>query len=142
MRSDGEGHKLLIGRSRLINSIRYQTTESRVTIGTNVSYAAVHQYGYSGPQSVKSYSYTLRVKSRDVSAKVRVLDKGTGRYDIMRKRKTVSGVTFVTVKAFTRNIRIPARPFLVFRPEDPARIGEQVRLWELDQARAAGLEVK
>ena len=135
-----EGNKLLIRSGLLRNSIRVVATANSATIGTNLRYAGVHQYGYSGPQSVKGYSYTRSVKSRDESGSFGIVNK-RGRKQTVRRR-TVSGVAFVTVRAFTRNIRIPARPFLVFRPEDPERIGEQVRLWELEQARAAGLEVK
>ena len=135
-----DGHKLLVRSGLLRNSIRVVATDRSATIGTNLRYAAVHQYGYSGPQSVRSYSYTRKVKQRNASGSFGITNK-LGRKQTV-KRRTVSGVAFVTVRAFTRNIRIPARPFLVFRPEDPARIGEQVRLWELEQARAAGLEVK
>lgn len=46
----------------------------------------------------------------------------------------------VNVRGYERHQNIPARPFLVFRPEDPARIEEQVQLWTAEQARAAGLE--
>jgi phage gpG-like protein len=45
----------------------------------------------------------------------------------------------VSVKGFTRHIRIPARPFLIFRPEDPARIQQEVELYVAKAAKASGL---
>src|ERR1019366_8488495 len=39
------GHKLLIRSGRLLNSIQYQARPGSVVIGTNLKYAAVHQFG-------------------------------------------------------------------------------------------------
>jgi len=95
----------------------------------------VHQYGFSGSQSVKPYSYTRRQRSRDAFGKFGITNK-LGRKQTV-KRKTVSGIAAVSVKGFTRHIRIPARPFLIFRPEDPARIQQEVELYVAKAAKAS-----
>lgn len=134
------GHKLLIDRGRLINSINAQASGDQVTIGTNVKYAPVHQFGFSGSQSVAPYEYSRGVKSRNVFQKSKITNK-VGREKTVT-RKLSSGVGFVHVGGFTRKIKIPARPFLVFRPEDPARIAEQVKTFVVAKAHDAGLEIQ
>lgn len=132
------GHKLLMNTGQMRNSIGVTTSGNSVSIGTNLKRAAVHQLGYSGPQSVRAYSYTRRVKSRDSFGSSRATNK-LGRQQTVR-RKLSSGVTTVNVKAFTRIIHIPARPFLVFRPEDPERMRAATKAFLMQRARAAGLE--
>jgi phage gpG-like protein len=62
-------------------------------IGTNVKYAAVHEYGFDGDVEVSAF--TRRVRSRDVRVK---------------RKLTAFGVAYV--RAFTRHMRMPARPFI------------------------------
>ena len=131
------GHKLLIDRGILLNSINAQVRGNAVTIGTNVRYAGVHQFGYSGPQNVKGYSYSRSVSSRDRFAKEVITNKLNRQQTVTRK--TVSGVAIVTVNPFTRNINIPARPFLVFRPEDLGRIQKEAELFVAQRAKESGL---
>lgn len=119
------GHKLLQDSGRLKNSIRFEVVGNTVRIGTNVAYAGVHQRGFRGTQNVRTYSYTRKNAGADAFGKQAIVNRA-GRNQTVR-RKMSSGVTFVTVKAHTRNITIPARPFLVFRPEDPARMADEVR---------------
>ena len=133
------GGKLLIGRGILRNSIRVVADTVRAVIGTGIRYAEVHQFGWSGAQKVGSYSYTRRVKQRDRLAAVAIVNRN-GRQQRVRK-KAMSGVAFVTVRPFTRIIRIPARPYLVFRPEDPSRLQQMVDTWAAQQASDAGLAV-
>jgi phage virion morphogenesis protein len=134
------GHKLLIDTGLLLNSITFAVQGNSVAVGTGLRYASVHQYGFDGDQSVKPYSYTRRQRSRDTFGKERITNK-LGRSQTV-KRKTLSGITTVNVRAFTRHIRIPARPFLVFRPEDPARIQSEVEEYVKASAAQAGLEAK
>ena len=42
---DAAGHKLLVRRGILLNSIQANAQPGQVTIGTNLKYAAVHQFG-------------------------------------------------------------------------------------------------
>ena len=130
-------HKLLIDSGRLLNSVGFEVRGNSVVIGSGLSYAAVHQYGYDGPQNVRPYSYLRRQRSRDTFAREQITNK-LGKKQTVR-RKTSSGITTVNVKAFTRHIRIPARPFLVFRPEDPARIQAEVEIFIAKVAKASGL---
>lgn len=146
------GHKLLIGKGRLLNSIR-ATVEGNdsVVIGTGVVYARVHQFGSRdrgmaiGPQarladraaSVKGYQYTRSVATRDVFQKQQITNK-LGRLQTVT-RKTVSGMAVVNVGAHQRFQDIPARAYLVLRPEDPSRIQEECKEFMLLQARKAGL---
>ena len=66
-------------------------------VGTNVSYAAVHEYGFSGTVSVREY--VRRVKAGGRAA------MGLG-----RRAKGTAGVT--TVRAHSRSVNVPERSFL------------------------------
>ncbi|MGO8759359.1 MAG: phage virion morphogenesis protein [Terracidiphilus sp.] len=134
------GHKLLIDTGRLLNSVTFAVQGNSVVIGTGLSYAAVQQEGFDGDQSVKPYSYTRRQRSRDTFGRQQITNK-LGRSQSVR-RKLSSGIATVNVRAFTRHIRIPARSFLVFRPEDPARIHSEVEEFVKASAAQAGLEAK
>jgi phage gpG-like protein len=135
------GHKLLIGATGLVRSSVTATTQGNSEIiGTGYRIAAIQFAGFDGDQSVKSYSYTRRQRSRDAFGKERITNK-LGRSQTVI-RKTLSGITTVNVRAFTRHIRIPARNPLVFRPEDPARIEAEVEEYVKTSAAQAGLEAK
>jgi phage virion morphogenesis protein len=137
-RKYSSGHKLLINTGLLLNSINFAAQGNSVVIGTNLSYAGVHQFGFDGTQSVKPYAYVRRQQSRDQFRKVAITDK-RGRSRRVT-RKVSSGIATVSVRAFSRHIHIPARPFLVFRPEDPARIQSATEIWAKHAARQSGLE--
>ena len=133
------GHKLLVGRGLLINSIRVLAESAdSVVIGTNLRYAGVHQFGFDGTQNVSPYEYTRSNRFGNRWSKEKITNK-LGRGQTVN-RKTLSGVSYVKVNGFTRHIRIPARPFLVFRPEDPQRMQIEVQGWLANKAKAAGLE--
>ena len=133
-----DGHKLLIKTGLLLNSITYAVQGNSVVIGTGMAIAAIHQFGFDGTQSVKPYSYVRRQRSRDTFKKEQVTNKRGYRQTVTRK--TSSGIATVNVRAFSRHIHIPARPFLVFRPEDPARIQQEVEIWAKQAAQQSGLE--
>jgi phage gpG-like protein len=134
------GHKLLIDTGMLLNSITFAVQGNSVVIGTALRYAGVLQEGFDGMQSVKPYSYTRRQRGRDTFGKETITNK-LGRSQTVR-RKLSSGIGSVNVRAFTRHIRIPPRPFLMFRPEDPARIEDEVKEYVKSSAKQAGLEAK
>jgi phage gpG-like protein len=134
------GHKLLINTGLLLNSITFAPQGNSVVIGTVLNYAGIHQYGFNGAQSVKPYSYVRRQRSRDTFAKQAITNKLGRRQTVTRK--TSSGIATVNVHGFTRHIHIPARPFLIFRPEDPARIQEEVQTYVNQAAKASGLEMR
>lgn len=134
------GHKLLILSGRLFKSITYVVAGNSLTIGTNVVYAAVHQFGsrdyrgnFTGPMSQEQhaayeaervtvgahkssrgqkprYSFDLRADKNGKMRRVRVRIVGP------------QNRTHFEVGKHQRHQNIPPRPFLVFRPEDPQRI--------------------
>jgi phage virion morphogenesis protein len=153
MKGSAGGHKLLIQSGRLRNSIRVQAEQSKVTLGTNLSYAGVHQFGSrdrgagQGPQA--------RIAGRDVSVGkheshwmqrrglrgVSIVDKNGNRRTVIRKEVGPLQRKSFSVGSHRRFQNIPARPYLVFRPEDPGRIEQQVQLFYVAQAKDAGLRV-
>ena len=152
----GSGHKLLIDRGILLNSITFSVTSSGVSIGTNVAYAAVQNYG---SRDLVAPAVGIGPFSRDSSGAVRVAagrgtrtgrSLGKGKVKIVGKdgkERTVNkliigprpGSSF-DVAAHTRNQNIPARPFMVFRPEDPERLGQIAKQWNDKAIRTAGFE--
>ncbi len=87
------GDVLKVRTGRLRRSIHYEVNKQpgRVSgiVGTNVEYAAVHEHGFDGPQSVRSF--------------MRMQTQAFGRSIVPRR---------VSVGAFTRHMTIKARPFL------------------------------
>lgn len=162
-RKYGPGHKLLIDTGRLRNSITVAPRPGSVSIGTNVAYAAVHQFGSAdqagrtfGPQlradqeridgttvKVGKHSY-LRLRRRKQGDKYGIVNRYTSEgFRIKgKRRKLVSGISIkeTSVKEHARHQNIPPRPFLVFRPEDPARIRGLVVSFVNKARRDAGLE--
>jgi len=90
--SKKKGGKTLIGRGRLMNSIIPRDSADRVTIGTNIRYAAIHQFGGQTPARI----ITPRYK--------RALFWPGARHPVKSVRHPGS--------------RIPARPFLMIQDED------------------------
>lgn len=91
------------------------------SIGTNVVYAAIHEYGYDDSEGV--HSYIRRVKSRDLRGKVD------------GKRQTLAkGVAYV--RAHERRMHMPERSFIrrtieLNAPNYTARISNAVvAAWE------------
>ena len=71
IRAAQEGGKTLIKTSALRNSIQAQTDASGVAVGTNVEYAATHQYGDKGRtiRATRSKSLRFRIGNRWISKK-------------------------------------------------------------------------
>lgn len=84
----------LVDKGILRNSINYQAGRNRVEVGTNVVYAAIHQFGLQQSVNVKQH-----------------------------KRKNKKGGAS-TVKAHSRKINMPKRPFLLVQDEDLEEIRE------------------
>lgn len=88
----GTGYTLL-DTHRLMNSITYDNvTPESVEVGTNVEYAAVHQFGINKRVTVPEHT-----------------------------RRSRTGKRF-RVKAFSRYMKLPARPFLLVQTEDWQRV--------------------
>jgi phage virion morphogenesis protein len=153
MKGAASGHKLLIRSGRLRNSIRAEVTQNVVVIGTNVKYAGVHQRGSAdrgsgaGPQAriagrdVKVDSHESHWMQRRGLRGVQIVDKNGKKRTVVKKEIGPLQRKKTTVRSHSRFQNIPARPYLVFRPEDPQRIEEQVALFYVTQAKDAGLKV-
>lgn len=127
------GHKLLILSGRLFGSIAGLIGRNTLTIGTNLVYAAVQNFG-SADRRGGSIGAQAKLAGRAVDvpehegsrASFNRHGKGVdakGRSRTMRLRGPANRTQF-KVGAHTRHQNIPARQFLVFRPEDPARVVE------------------
>lgn len=146
------GHKLLIMSGRLFGSITYVAEDGTLTIGTNVRYAAVQQFGSAdyrgqniGPlgRADSAYYDALRVKVkaheflrtyRASSGDIR------GKGPAGRTRKLVSGIRArrVQIAEHYRRQNIPPRPFLVFRPDDPQNIASGIEAYLARKAKRIG----
>ena len=102
-----EGGRTMIDTGRLMKSITSRAYRDRAEVGTNVIYAAIHQFGFEGDVEVKSH--IRKVKSRDIR-------KG--------RKKIASGIT--VVRSHSRHMNIPARPFLMVQDEDWREIREAI----------------
>lgn len=141
----GAGHKLLVRSGRLLNSIGYQARPGSVVIGTNLKYAAVHQFGSRdrstaiGPKSKAESEATVDVKTHGYFRLSGEL--GVGRLPGRGRRRIAGprGRNLVIVERHARHQNIPPRPYLVFRPEDPTRIRGIVQRFVAKAKTDAGL---
>lgn len=146
-------HKILIGRGRLLNSIRADAAPGTVTIGTNLVYARVQFEGSGdrsfgiGPRTKEQEGAAVKVAEHYFSAVPRkrrylfssypgTAVEGPARDKGKRPRLRLEGprqrqLTYaqaegpanrVKIGEYSRHQNIPPRRYLVFRPEDPARI--------------------
>jgi len=129
------GHKLLIMRGRLFGSIAFTTSGNTVTIGSlGIPYAAVQNYG-SADRSGGSIGAQARIAERGVSVKghrsshdpkflydLRESVSDKGKAFKVPVRKLNDKRKMFDVAAHERFQNIPARPFMVFRPEDLDRL--------------------
>jgi phage gpG-like protein len=111
----GAGRLKLIQSGRLKNSMSYLVSGNTLTIGTNLVYAQIQQEGgFAG--------------RRQPSAKRRLghhIDQQIGNFHGPMK--------------FRRPF-IPARPYLVFRPEDPQRMTDAMERYIATVAKEEGLK--
>lgn len=142
----GAGHKMLIRSGRLLNSIHAQAEPGRVTLGTNLVYAAVHQYGSRdrrtpiGPRTKTEASATIGVAEHSYFRLAGDLGAGRLAHAGRRRIQGPRNARSIVVRSHRRHQNIPARPYLVFRPEDPARIRGIVNRYILEARKQAGLE--
>ncbi|KWT81149.1 phage virion morphogenesis protein [Candidatus Magnetominusculus xianensis] len=99
--------KTLILHGDLSTLFHRKAYNNRVEIGTNVKYAGVHQFGFSGVVTQSVNRHTRRMTDR------------SGR------------VRSVAVSAHSRQARIniPPRPFMMAQDEDFAAIEELLKRW-------------
>jgi phage gpG-like protein len=108
------GQVLHVRTGRLRRSIHYRITEAveRVTgiVGTNVSYAKPHEYGFTGTVGVREH-----LRRSTVYAKVRgsaLFDPQTGKMHLGRARIVELLGAEHTVRAHMRHMHMPERSFL------------------------------
>jgi phage gpG-like protein len=152
------GHKLLMMSGRLFRSIRFTASPGQVVIGpsADVKYAAVHQFGSAdrgssfGPRTekmekalveVKEHSYT-RLQNALGTRKHQMTAKSGRSYLVNRRVAGPRNQLRISIGGHTRHQNIPARPYLVFRPEDPERLQQVADQFVVRAAEAAGLEVQ
>ncbi|MFC6645450.1 phage virion morphogenesis protein [Granulicella cerasi] len=143
-------HKLLVLSGRLFGSISYTVDGNSLTVGTALAYASVHQYG-SADRRGGSIGAQSRISGRSVTVGAytrlraiyygtREVTLGSGRVVRVpvamnagksgRKKVAYEGPRqLMDVRAHERFANIPARPFVVFRPEDPARLLEATQAY-------------
>lgn len=73
----------------------------------NLAHATIHQHGFSGSESVGAY--TRKVKSRDIRKGRKIIARGIGQ-----------------VKAHSRQMKMPARPYIGFPPDAQARVVQDI----------------
>lgn len=143
-------HKLLVLSGRLRSSIKPKVSGSVLTIGTALVYAAVQQFG-SADRRGGSVGAQARVPGRSaaVNPYARLLGIKSGKHEVVDARGRVRMVKAkyqgprqqTEVRGHERFQDIPARPYLVFRPEDPGRLAEAANAYFLGKAlRATGGE--
>lgn len=97
-RAEEDAGETLRKSGRLRNSITYNVGSFGVEWGTNVEYAAAHQFGVDEQQLVGAHYRRLpRVKQ--------------GRRRVFKATSSGTDITY-RVGAFQRHMRLPARPFL------------------------------
>ncbi len=102
--------KILQMRGRLRKSIAYQAERDRVSIGTNVVYGAIHQFGG---------SITRYAQSRMVN--FRVDKSGRSRFAKKKRANFQQAVTYGQTRT-----TLPARPFLGVNQQDSNEITQIV----------------
>lgn len=141
------GHKLLVLRGRLFGSITYRVLDDTLYIGSSLKYARVHQFGSAdraggsiGAQAkidgrgirISVFDY-MRLGSSLGKGQIKMHDKNGALRNRTRKIEGPRNAQSVHVGEHVRHQNIPARPYLVFRPEDPTRLNEAVSWYLLKQ---------
>ncbi|MGQ3072572.1 MAG: phage virion morphogenesis protein [Ferrovibrionaceae bacterium] len=123
---------ILVDTARLRNSITYRASAREVEVGTNVQYAAAHQFG----GTIEIPARTQEARRRTETRKRKAAD-GTetvwrkGQFAKLQRSKaggfkTVRGTALETVEIGAHTITIPARPFLGVDDGDKAAIVDAV----------------
>lgn len=102
--------KTLQERGSLRRSIIYQVSANQLQVGTNLEYAAIHQFGGTIPQAARSTEQEFKI-SKDGKSRFAKRGKGNFAQRITRGASTTE---------------IPARPFLGVSRRDAAAIQEIV----------------
>lgn len=101
-----QGRAILVDTGRLKRSIRkISTAPLQATFGTDVPYAAAHNYGFKGRVNVAAHR----------RATIGTVKLSTGKSDKpFTTKKTITG--YGNVKAHQRNMNLPRRRFIGYSP--------------------------
>ncbi|MDA8170309.1 MAG: phage virion morphogenesis protein [Nitrospiraceae bacterium] len=102
-----KGGKTLIKSGRLMNSIHARAYPNMVEVGTNVIYAAAHQFGNRKSFFVEVGEHMRRAHSRDV--------REGGK---PRGRLLAAGQAHVNMHRRMQHMNLPKRPFLMIQDKD------------------------
>ncbi len=114
LRVIARGGKTLVLSARLYRSISFQASATGVEIGTNVIYAAIHQFG--GTINQPARSQTLHFKA----------NKKTGQQRFSRAKGATHSKE---VSIGARVIKMPARPFIGLDADDDRAITGIAEKW-------------
>ena len=110
-------------RQSIVTEVEVDNNEITGRIGSNLPYAAYHEFGFHGVENVSAHSRVteLAVHKGKAGAGVFIVQRGTKK--LSRSQKTgFAGVTFV--KAHSRKVDYAGRPYLRPALEDTDIAGE------------------
>lgn len=109
MKLSGQALNVRTGKLRRSINLRIEDNGPEISgiVGTNVEYAAIHEFGFKGEVSVKAHLRMLRTASKFSLRKVKGQSIGVYR---KTRGKLTGGVA--TVKAHIREVNLPERSFL------------------------------
>lgn len=113
-RAKQEHGKTLTDSARLRTSITHRPVRHKVDVGSNVAYAAIHQFG--GKIEIPGRSQTLAFSSNS--------NKFASRRSTRARKAGAVRVAFATIRAHV--VEMPERPYLGIGPSDPAAIEDAV----------------
>lgn len=119
---------ILRDRNRLFRSLTHNATPSYLEVGTNVIYAAIHQFGGTIDLAAREQTANFRMASEGAYTKA----DGTKVGSRLRFAKRKSKSKRVWAKSFSigaHSITIPARPYLGLSDGDKALILEKTEAY-------------
>ena len=115
------GGTTLVESSRLLNSIYYQIQGDTIIIGTNIKYAAIHQFGgIITPSKAKFLAIPLTKRAKVISPRD-FSDTFVAKGVIFRKDDNGK---ITPLYALKKQVKIPARPFLFLDDNDKKDISD------------------
>lgn len=114
LRAKKNNDKILTLEGRLNDQIVHQIQGDTVTVGTNVPYAAIHQFGG-----------TVAIGEQTVTRKRGTKGKNKGRFMVGTTKAKHAVVS--TFKIPAHKVRIPARPFLGLSEADRVEVRETIK---------------
>lgn len=120
--------RILRFRNRLYGSITHNATPSYLEWGTNVVYAAVHQFGATIEHFARSQSATFRVAKEGAFTKADGTRVGS-RWRFASKRSKAKNIVRKHITIGEHTITIPARPYLGLDDADSKMIVEKAEAY-------------